>query len=119
MQCKNVISKLQRRIEKEGPQIVPLLTDLWKRGENSGYTSASGNNILDLRKIDLRVDRFEYNGVMELVFDVQLMLKSSMQHYGFSHEVCLHIFICVTTSLHPLGPINCFETDNLRAFCVK
>ena len=87
MQCKNVISKLQRRIDKEGPQIVPLLTDLWKRAE-----STAGYNLLDLRKIDLRVDRFEYNGVMELVFDVQLMLKSSVQYYGFSHEVCLHIF---------------------------
>lgn len=86
MQCKNVISKLQRRIDKEGPQIVPLLTDLWKRIENSGYTSGSGN-ILDLRKIDQRIERLEYNGVMELVFDVQSMLKSSMQYYGFSHEV--------------------------------
>lgn len=86
MQCKNVISKLQRRIDKEGPQIVPLLTDLWKRIENSGYTSGSGN-ILDLRKIDQRIERLEYNGVMELVLDVQSMLKSSMQYYGFSHEV--------------------------------
>ncbi|XP_059634204.1 ATP-dependent helicase BRM [Cornus florida] len=85
--CKNVISKLQRRIDKEGPQIVPLLTDLWKRIENSGYTSGAGNSLLDIRKIDQRVDRFEYNGVMELVFDVQFMLKSAMQYFGFSHEV--------------------------------
>ncbi|CAL2241805.1 unnamed protein product [Prunus armeniaca] len=85
--CKNVISKLQRRIDKEGPQIVPLLTDLWKRIENAGYASGSGNNILDLRKIDQRIERLEYNGVMELVFDVQSMLKSAMQFYGFSHEV--------------------------------
>lgn len=87
MQCKNVISKLQRRIDKEGPQIVPLLTDLWKRIENSGYTSGLANNIIDLRKIDQRIERLEYSGVMELVFDVQSMLKSSMQYYGFSHEV--------------------------------
>ncbi|KAJ0110887.1 hypothetical protein Patl1_00471 [Pistacia atlantica] len=85
--CKNVISKLQRRIDKEGHQIVPLLTDLWKRIENSGYMSGGGNNLLDLRKIDQRVDRVEYNGVMELVSDVQLMLKGAMQFYGFSHEV--------------------------------
>ncbi|KAL6128685.1 hypothetical protein ACLB2K_072040 [Fragaria x ananassa] len=85
--CKNVISKLQRRIDKEGPQIVPLLTDLWKRIENSGYTSGLANNIIDLRKIDQRIERLEYSGVMELVFDVQSMLKSSMQYYGFSHEV--------------------------------
>lgn len=78
VQCKNVISKLQRRIDKEGPQIVPLLTDLWKRFEN---------NVLDLRKIDQRIERLEYNGVMELVFDVQSMLKSAMQFYSFSFEV--------------------------------
>lgn len=91
LQCKNVISKLQRRIDKEGHQIVPLLTDWWKRVENSGYISGPGNNILDLRKIDQRIDRLEYIGVMELVFDVQQMLKNSMQYYGLSHEVCLHI----------------------------
>ncbi|XP_030965635.1 ATP-dependent helicase BRM isoform X2 [Quercus lobata] len=85
--CKSVITKLQRKIGKEGPQIIPLLTDLWKRIENSGYTGGSGNNVLDLRKIDQRIDRLEYNGVMDLVFDVQFMLKSAMHFYGFSHEV--------------------------------
>lgn len=92
LQCKNVISKLQRRIDKEGHQIVPLLKDLWKRIENSGYTGGSGNSLLDLRKIDQRIDRLEYTGVMELVFDVQFMLKSAMHYYGFSHEVR---FICI------------------------
>ncbi|XAR63042.1 DNA helicase [Bertholletia excelsa] len=85
--CKNVIGKLQRRIDKEGPQIVPLLTDLWKRVENSGYMTGSANNLLDLRKIDMRVERFEYNGVMEFVSDIQLMLNRAMQFFGFSHEV--------------------------------
>ncbi|KAK8345654.1 hypothetical protein V6Z12_A07G163400 [Gossypium hirsutum] len=87
--CKNVISKLQRRIDKEGEQIVPLLTDLWKRIEKSGYMggSGSGSNNLDLQKIDQRVDRLEYSAVMELVADVQLVLKSAMQFYGFSLEV--------------------------------
>ncbi|KAH1130100.1 hypothetical protein J1N35_001478 [Gossypium stocksii] len=85
--CKNVISKLQRRIDKEGQQIVPLLTDLWKRIEKSGYMGGSGSNNLDLQKIDQRVDRLEYSGVMELVADVQLVLKSAMQFYGFSLEV--------------------------------
>ncbi|XP_027335787.1 ATP-dependent helicase BRM-like [Abrus precatorius] len=85
--CKNVISKLQRRIDKEGHQIVPLLTDLWKRIENSGYSSGSGNSLLDLRKIELRIDKLDYNGVMELVSDVQFMLKSAMHFYSFSHEV--------------------------------
>ncbi|KAJ1403522.1 SNF2-related, N-terminal domain [Sesbania bispinosa] len=81
--CKNVISKLQRRIDKEGHQIVPLLTDLWKRIENSGYNGGSGNNLLDLRKIDQRIDRLEYNGATELVFDVQFMLKSAMHFMVF------------------------------------
>ena len=90
MQCKNVISKLQRRIDKEGHEIVPLLMDLWKRIENSG----SGNSLLDLRKIDQRIDKFEYNGATELVFDVQFMLKSAMHFYGFSHEVRFLIWIC-------------------------
>ncbi|KAI4328811.1 hypothetical protein L6164_021137 [Bauhinia variegata] len=85
--CKNVINKLQRRIDKEGHQIVPLVTDLWKRIENSGYSGGSGNSLLDLRKIDQRIDRLEYNGVMELVYDVQFMLKGAMQFYGFSYEV--------------------------------
>lgn len=85
-----MISKFQRRIDKEGHQIVPLLTDLWKRSESTGYTSGAGNNsLLDVRKIDQRIDRFEYTGVMELVSDVQLMLRSAVQYYGFSHEVCL------------------------------
>ncbi|GMI66832.1 FLORAL FUSED ORGANS 3, CHROMATIN REMODELING 2, ARABIDOPSIS THALIANA BRAHMA, BRAHMA [Hibiscus trionum] len=85
--CKNVISKLQRRIDKEGQQIIPLLTDLWKRIESSGYMGGSRSTHLDLWKIDQRVDRLEYSGVMELVSDVQLVLKSAMQFYGFSHEV--------------------------------
>lgn len=47
----------------------------------------SGNNLLDLQKIDQRVERLEYTGVMELVSDVQSMLKSAMHFYGISHEV--------------------------------
>ncbi|KAF8379544.1 hypothetical protein HHK36_028984 [Tetracentron sinense] len=86
--CKNVISKLQRRIDKDGHQIVPLLTDLWKRSEKSSYMSGmAGSNILDIRKIDQRVDRLEYGGVMEFVADVQSMLKSAAQSFGFSYEV--------------------------------
>ncbi|XP_076907787.1 ATP-dependent helicase BRM-like isoform X2 [Bidens hawaiensis] len=82
--CKNVITKIQRRIDKEGQQIIPLLTDLWKRTESP--RGGSGNS-LDLRKIELRVDRLEYNGVTDLIVDVQLMLKTGMQFFGFSHEV--------------------------------
>uniref|UniRef100_A0A7N0UTQ1 ATP-dependent helicase BRM n=1 Tax=Kalanchoe fedtschenkoi TaxID=63787 RepID=A0A7N0UTQ1_KALFE len=85
--CKNVISKLQRRIDREGQQIVPLLTDLWKKIEKHGYKSASGIELLDLRRIDQRIDRLEYSGVMELVASVQYMLKGAMQFYGCSLEV--------------------------------
>ncbi|KAK9056168.1 hypothetical protein SSX86_027257 [Deinandra increscens subsp. villosa] len=79
--CKNVITKIQRRIDKEGQQIIPLLTDLWKRPESQV------NNILDFHKIELRVDQLNYNTVPDLIVDVQAMLKSGMQYFGFSHEV--------------------------------
>ncbi|KAF2605108.1 hypothetical protein F2Q70_00028888, partial [Brassica cretica] len=84
--CKTVISKLQRRIDKEGQQIVPMLTNLWKRIQN-GYAAGGVNNLLELREIDQRVERLEYVGVMELASDVQYMLRGAMQFYGFSHEV--------------------------------
>ncbi|OWM64256.1 hypothetical protein CDL15_Pgr018828 [Punica granatum] len=80
---KNVVNKLHRRIVKEGSDVVPLLTDLWRKIESSG----SASNLLDLRKIDQRVDHMKYQGVMDLVDDVQLMLKGAMQYYSFSHEV--------------------------------
>jgi SWI/SNF-related matrix-associated actin-dependent regulator of chromatin subfamily A protein 2/4 len=98
--CKNVISKLQRRIDKEGHQIVPLLTDLWKRIENSGLSGGSGNNLLDLRKIDQRIDKLEYTGATDLVFDVQFMLKSTMLYYGFSLETS------ETQEVHSLLPVQ-------------
>lgn len=85
LQCKTVINKLQRRVDHEGHQIIPMLTDLWKRIEHSG------DSLLDLRKISLRVDKYDYSGVMELVSDVQLMLKSSMQYFGFTYEVCFSL----------------------------
>ncbi|XAR54049.1 DNA helicase [Bertholletia excelsa] len=81
--CKNVINKLKGKIEKEGHLSVPMLTGLWKRIEHSGH--GASNSFLDLQKIDLRVERFKYKGIMELVFDVQLMLKTAMQYFGFSH----------------------------------
>ncbi|GKD99674.1 NAC domain-containing protein 82-like protein [Tanacetum coccineum] len=46
-----------------------------------------GNSLLDLRKIELRVERLKYNEVMELIADVQAMLKGGMQYFEFSHEV--------------------------------
>lgn len=86
------MNKFQRRIDKEGHQIVPLLTELWKRSESTDYMS--GNPQLHIRKIDQRLENFGYNGVMEFVSDVQLMLKGAIQYYGFSHEVCSGLDIC-------------------------
>ncbi|PWA97010.1 SNF2-related, N-terminal domain-containing protein [Artemisia annua] len=79
--CKNVLTKIQRRIDKEGQQIIPLLTDLWKK------TESQEKNLLDLHKIELRVDRLKYNTVPDLIADVQAMLKGGMHYFGFSHEV--------------------------------
>ncbi|KAK4794121.1 hypothetical protein SAY86_012115 [Trapa natans] len=85
--CKNVVSKLHRRIDKEGNEVVPLLTNLWRKIESSSYFGTAMNNLLDLQKIDRRVDKMEYRGVMDLVDDVQIMLKGAMQYYLFSNEV--------------------------------
>ncbi|PIA49288.1 hypothetical protein AQUCO_01300264v1 [Aquilegia coerulea] len=86
--CKNVISKLQRRIDKDGHQIIPLLMDFWQRTQHSSYmTGMNRNNNFDLGRIDQRVDGLEYNGVMDFVADVQSMLKSAAQYFNFSFEV--------------------------------
>ncbi|MQM09007.1 hypothetical protein Taro_041869 [Colocasia esculenta] len=87
--CKNVICKLQRKIDKDGHHIVPNLCDLWKRNESSYYANSATmtNSILDLRRIDQRVDNFEYNSVSDFIADVQLMLKNLVQHLGHSYEV--------------------------------
>ncbi|GKC37992.1 hypothetical protein Tco_1050376, partial [Tanacetum coccineum] len=50
-----------------------LVEDNWKS------RSSAGNSLLDLRKIELRVERLKYNRVMELIADVQAMLKGGMQ----------------------------------------
>lgn len=81
------MKKLGRRIAKEGHQVVPLLTDLWERSETTDCTIGGGNSYLGIRKVDQQLDRSEYNGVMELVSDVQLMLKTAVQYYGLSYEV--------------------------------
>lgn len=95
-----MINKFQRRIDREGHQIVPLLTELWKKSETTGYMG--GSSQLDIRKIYQRLENFDYNGVMELCSDVQLMLKSAIQYYGFSHEVCL---LDLTVCLHVVAEI--------------
>ncbi|URE19242.1 QLQ [Musa troglodytarum] len=87
--CKNVISKLQRRIQKEGNQLVPFLSELWRRNENSIFVSpgATSSNLLDLKRIEQRVDNSEYNDVMDFIADLQLMLKNIVRHCNYLYEV--------------------------------
>ncbi|VFQ76408.1 unnamed protein product [Cuscuta campestris] len=87
IKCKNVVNSLQRRINKEGQQIIPQLTELWRRIENSGDIDTADENFLDLQTIGVRVEESEYSGVLEFVSDMQIMLKSAVQYYGFSHSV--------------------------------
>ncbi|KAL6000690.1 hypothetical protein ACLOJK_006416 [Asimina triloba] len=47
--------------------------------EEQATSYLAANNLLDLRRIDQRVDGLEYNGMMDYVSDVQLMLKSAAQ----------------------------------------
>lgn len=88
MQCKTVTIKLQKKIEKGGHQIIPLLHGLWNRIESSGCIGGADDSPFGLQTIDMRVDESEYSGVLEFVSDVQLMLKRAVQYFGFSHEVC-------------------------------
>ncbi|PKA58794.1 ATP-dependent helicase BRM [Apostasia shenzhenica] len=86
--CKNVISKLQKKIDKEGSQTVPILFDLWKRNNNPSLVNSMGNSFfLDLQRIEQRVDMLDYNAISDLIADVQLMLKTSIQYCNNSHEV--------------------------------
>ncbi|WOL13291.1 ATP-dependent helicase BRM-like isoform X1 [Canna indica] len=86
--CKNVISKLQRRIQKDGNQLLPLLSDWWRGHANStSIRGASSSNVLDLQTIEQRVDSSGYNGVMDFIADLQLMLKNIVRNYNYSYEV--------------------------------
>ncbi|XP_078440360.1 transcription regulatory protein SNF2 isoform X2 [Wolffia australiana] len=86
---KNVIGELQRRIDRDGQQIVPIVFDSWRRNESLYYASSAStaSNILDLRRIDRRVDAFEYKTISDFVADVQLMFQNLVQYLGYSYEV--------------------------------
>jgi hypothetical protein len=83
-----VISKLWRRIDKEGHRIIPNMSSWWRRNDNSSFKGAAGST-LDLQKIEQRVDGFEYGAVAEFIGDMQQMLKSVVQHFSYRHEVTL------------------------------
>lgn len=90
-----MISKLWRRIDKEGHQIIPNISSWWRRNENSSFRGPAGST-LDLQKIEQRVDGFEYGAVTEFIADMQQMLKSVVQHFSYRHEVSLHqtLYLC-------------------------
>ncbi|GJW91580.1 NAC domain-containing protein [Tanacetum coccineum] len=62
-----------------------VCTPFLKRTGSQG--SSAGNSLLDLRKIELRVKRIKYNGVMDLIADVQAMLKASAQRYKYKSSL--------------------------------
>lgn len=88
-QCKNVISKLQRRIDKEGCLLVPMLYGLWKKNDSSNPASkfSKKGNSFNLRSIDQRVESLQYAEVADFIADVQSMLKNVVQFYKHSREV--------------------------------
>lgn len=81
-QCKSVISRFQRRVDNDGHSIVPVIYDFWKN--SSVFTT---KKLLDPRKIGRRVESFKYNGVLDFISDVQLMLKNLAQHFDHTDEV--------------------------------
>jgi heme oxygenase len=56
-------------------------------------------NTLDLQKIELRVDGFEYGGVAEFIADMQQMLKSVVQHFSYRHEVINSYIMLILSAL--------------------
>lgn len=95
VQCKNVISKLWKRIDRDGHQIIPLLSDWWRRNEKATFMT-SGSSLLDLRRIELRVDGSEYNDVMDFIADLQLMLKNVVRYFNNSYTLYQ---VCISLSL--------------------
>lgn len=91
-----MISKLQRKIDKDGYQVVPLLSDLWKKNQNANLMSTATvtSHIMDLRRIDQLVDNLEYNGVLDFIAGVQLMLQNVVKFCNYSYEVCsFHFYL--------------------------
>ncbi|KAJ3685779.1 hypothetical protein LUZ61_014943 [Rhynchospora tenuis] len=84
--CKNVISKLWKRIDRDGHQIIPLLSDWWRRNEKATFMK-TGSSLLDLRRIELRVDGSEYSDVMDFIADLQLMLKNVLRYFNSSYTL--------------------------------
>ncbi|KAJ3693904.1 hypothetical protein LUZ60_009384 [Juncus effusus] len=84
--CKNVISKLWKRIDRDGHQIMPLLSDWWRRNVKSTFM-VSGKTIHDLRRIEQRVDTFEYGNVSDFIKDLQLMLKNVVRYHNNNYSL--------------------------------
>ncbi|KAG0459147.1 hypothetical protein HPP92_022275 [Vanilla planifolia] len=87
--CKNVINKLQRRIDKEGCLIAPVIYDIWKTNDPSNLANkfSKMNNPFDLLRIDQRIENLEYEGVADFIEDVQSLLKNVVHYCKYSQEV--------------------------------
>lgn len=80
------------RIDREGRQLLPVLTDWWRRNDSSAFVTSTSSP-LDLQKIEQRVDGFAYNGVDDFIADVQLMLSNVVQYCNSSYEVFFSLIV--------------------------
>ncbi|KAH7669570.1 DNA helicase protein [Dioscorea alata] len=79
--CMYVVSTLRRRIEQDGNQIIPALSVFWKMASQAGATTT-----LDLQKIKQKVERSEYDNVVNFIEDVQLAFKVAVKFYNYSNQ---------------------------------
>ena len=80
-----VVSTLQTRIQQDGHQIIPALSDFWKMASQAG-----AGTILDLPKINQKVESSEYDNVVNFIDDVQLSFKVAVKFYNYSNQVLFH-----------------------------
>lgn len=78
------VSTLRRRIEQDGNQIIPALSVFWKMASQVGASTT-----LDLQKINQKVERSEYDNVVNFIEDVQLAFKIAVKFYNYSNQVLL------------------------------
>lgn len=100
LQCKNVISDIEKKMKDEGDEIAPLLADTFNRVENSTYKNSwAGLRTLNFKNISQRLDENGYESVHDFVKEVQSMLKGVADEFVFSVEVMLFsvkFSVCVT-----------------------
>lgn len=73
LQCKNVISDIEKKMEDEGDEIAPLLADTFNRVENSTYKNSwAGLRTLNFKNISQRLDENGYESVHDFVKEVHV-----------------------------------------------